>query len=130
MNCLGSLKRKILLTQCGSRTLEPALAAMLHNVKTISDAEGRGPFQGNKKATEINASSPFSLCSLNGSDGIRTRLVKLFSSQISPQSTRRLSGLQALPDFRVVTLYWSAPEELLQFFGLEGSAPVRECSIM
>jgi hypothetical protein len=25
--------------------------------------------QGNKKAMKINASSPFSLCSLNGSDG-------------------------------------------------------------
>jgi hypothetical protein len=72
MNCLGSLKRKIQLTQCGFRTLEPALAAMLNNVKTIPEAEGRGLFYDNKKATEINVSSPFSLCSLNGSGGLGT----------------------------------------------------------
>jgi hypothetical protein len=29
-------------------------------------------FPGNKKAMKINDSSPFSLCSLNGSDGLGT----------------------------------------------------------
>ena len=66
-------KMKMQLTRCGSKTLEPALAAKSNNVETISQVEGKGRLQGNKKATKINVSSPFSLCSLNGSDGHRSR---------------------------------------------------------
>jgi hypothetical protein len=38
----------------------------------VFQVEGSKRLKGNKKATKINVSSPFSLCSLNGSDGLGT----------------------------------------------------------
>jgi hypothetical protein len=39
----------------------------------VFQVEGSKRLKGNKKATKINVSSPFSLCSLNGSDANEAR---------------------------------------------------------
>jgi len=40
--------------------------------ESVFHIKGSWQFHGGKKAMKINASSPFSLCSLNGSDGLGT----------------------------------------------------------
>ena len=48
------------------------LTAELGENESIIQVKGRWRFQGSKKATKLNVSSPFSLCGLNGSDGLGT----------------------------------------------------------
>jgi hypothetical protein len=56
--------------------------------ESVFQIKGSWRFQGGKKAMKINVSSPFSLCSLNGSDANEARCQEAISRRVLAAATQ------------------------------------------